>query len=145
MVRFSVLAILLFGSQLVSATTMERVISNRDFDTTQNRFIAALKQAEVPIYSTKDFEENLPGGFVRKGKEIQFASPYYGWHLGECHRGERKDAPLTARIWRDNQNRVWMEYPKPEANVNAFGVIECGNEMDKVTKSVTGFVNAATE
>ena len=145
MVRFiSAISLVLFASASYAGSTI-KVQSKQDVAVTESRFLEVLKKAEVPVQSASEFEKKLPGGFALKGKEIKFTNPYYGWNLGECHRGERKDKPLTARIWRDNQQRVWLEYTAPEDFVNQFGVIECGNEMDKVRNTLDGFADAATE
>lgn len=146
MARLMVIVSLLVISPMLFAAGSEiKVLSQHDIEVTQNRYIEALKQADIPIRATREFKEDLPGGFARTGKEIEFSNPYYGWKLGECHRGERKDKPLKARIWEDNKHRVWLEYTAPEAEVNKFGVIECGNEADLVRKTLIEFADSATE
>ncbi len=140
-----VLLLSLFVSSVVFAGAPVKVLSQHDFKDTESRYLEALKQAQIPILDTREFQEALPGGFSRKGKIIEFSNPYYGWHLGECHRGERKDKPLSARIWQDNNNHVWLEYTRPEPRINQFGVIECGNETDLVNRKLMEFAQIATE
>lgn len=149
MLRLFVICLSLFTVQsalaAVAAGAYIKVQSNKDIEHTSQEFLLELKKNEIPVRETSEYEEKLPGGFSRKVKEIKFSSPYYGWNLGECHRGERKDMPLTAKIYQDNQHRVWLEYTSPEAHMNNYGVIECGNETDKVRRTLTEFANAATE
>lgn len=145
MLKLFVVCFIFVVSQAAFAGSTVKVQSNTDLEKTQNRYLEALKKSDVPVRATNEIEEKLPGGFSRKVKEIKFSSPYYGWNLGECHRGERKDKPLTARIWQDNQDRVWLEYTTPDEQVNNFGVIECGNEADKVRRTLIEFADAATE
>lgn len=145
MEKLLVFSLLLLGSQVVLAGSSVKVQSNNNIESTQNHYLQALKKSDIPVHTTKEISEKLPGGFSRTVKEIEFSSPYYGWSLGECHRGERKDKPIKARIWQDNQERVWLEYTVPDENVNSFGVIECGNEADKVRKTLVEFADAATE
>ncbi len=139
-----VISLLMF-SQLAFAASSVKVLSQHDIEVTHNKYLLALQKAEVPVHSNHEFEEALPGGFSRKGKEIQFSNPYFGWSLGECNRGERKDKPLTTRIWQDDQQRVWLEFSAVETAINKFGVIECGNEVDLVNKKLLEFSSAATE
>jgi len=136
----SVLSISSFASAAIV-----KVESKNDLKVTANRFASALTKAEVPIHEQKMIKQSLPGGFSRTGKEIVFSNPFFGWNLGECHRGLRKDKPMKARIWKGTTGQVWLEYDAPEAKVNAFGVIECGNETDKVQRALDAFVNAAVD
>jgi len=140
MLIFSVISF----SSFVSAATI-KVESKNGLNSTANRFIEALSKADVPVYKQKVIKKVLPGGFSQTGKEVVFSNPFFGWSLGECHRGERKDKPMTARIWKGTSGQVWLEYDTPEASVNSFGVIECGNEMDKVQRALDAFVDAAVE
>lgn len=127
------------------AESVIRVESKHDLKQTTELYLEALKRANVPVRDQKNFTQNLPGGFTRKGEEITFSNPFFGWHLGECHRGERKDKPLTTRIFKDNSDHVWLEYTQEDAWINEFGVIECGNENDMVRRVLTGFADAASE
>ncbi len=138
-----ILAVTCF-STFVSAATL-KVDSKNDLKETTNRFIAALVKAEIPVRSQKKVKKALPGGFSQAGEEIVFSNPFFGWNLGECHRGLRKDKPMTATIWKGTTGQVWLEYDQPDAITNSFGVIECGNETDKVQSALHAFVDTATE
>lgn len=131
-------------SQFASAATI-KVESKNDLKETANRFVAALSKAEIPVRMEKEIKKALPGGFSQTGKEIVFSNPFFGWNLGECHRGLRKDIPMKADIWQSASGQVWLEYDAPEASINSFGVIECGNETDKVKRALGAFVDAAVE
>lgn len=141
LVFFSVFS---FISTSVIAATI-KVESKNDLKLTTSRFVDALSRAGVPVRGQKTIKKNLPGGFSQSGEEVVFSNPFYGWSLGECHRGLRKDTPMTAKIWKNASGKVWLEYEAPEASVNAFGVIECGNETDKVRSALGAFVDAAVE
>jgi len=137
--------IALIFSSAISAGQNVKIESTNDLNSTVTRYTGALKKAQIPVLKQSKFKQKLPGGFSREGLEIVFPNPFYGWSLGECHRGERKDKPLVARVWTDNEKKVWLEYPQPEAYMNEFGVIECGNETDMVSRALSNFADAATE
>ena len=133
-----------FVSTNTYASTV-KVESKNDLKLTASRFVEALSKAGVPVRGQKMINKSLPGGFSQTGKEITFSNPFYGWNLGECHRGLRKDKPMTAKIWKGTAGQVWLEYEAPDAGMNSFGVIECGNETDKVRSALDAFVDAATD
>lgn len=122
-----------------------KVVSKHSLEDTVKLYEHALTEAKVPVLKQNSFKQNLPGGFSRKGKEIKFSNPFYGWNLGECHRGLRKDMPMTTRVYKDTNGKVWLEYMAPEDTINSFGVIECGNETDKVRRALGGFADSATD
>lgn len=145
MMRSILLVTILISLPVVSVASSVKVISKHSVDDTVKRYADALKAADVSILSEKNQKKNLPGGFSRTEKEIQFTSPFYGRSISECHRGERKDRPMTTKIYKDGAGQVWLEYATPEGSVNEFGVIECGNEVDTVRRVLGGFADAATE
>ena len=134
----------LFSTTAVFAATI-KVESKNNLKVTASRFINALNKAGVPVRDQKMVKKALPGGFSQSGKEIIFSNPFYGWNLGECHRGLRKDKPMTAIVWKGTAGQVWLEYDAPDAGMNSFGVIECGNETDKVRGALGAFVDAAVD
>lgn len=138
------LALFSFSQTSIFASPV-KVVSKHSLEDTVRLYEKALKAAKVPVLQEKVFEQSLPGGFSRSGKEIQFSNPFYGWNLGECHRGLRKDIPMTAKVYTDTNGQVWLEYMQPETSINSFGVIECGNETDKVRRALGGFANSATD
>jgi len=138
------LALFLFSQTSIFASPV-KIVSKHSLEDTVKLYAEALEAAKVPVLDKKSFEKSLPGGFSLKGKEIKFSNPFYGWNLGECHRGLRKDIPMTAKVYKDTNGQVWLEYMQPEDSVNSFGVIECGNETDKVRRALGGFANSATD
>ena len=142
---FVAAALLLPHSAIAAQISKVKVESKHSLEETTQRYVNALKKAEIPVRGQKQLTQELPGGFSRNIKEIEFSNPYFGWDLAECHRGKRKDMSMKTRIWKDNRNKVWIEYSQPEVTVNEFGVIECGNETDLVQKALTGFAEAASE
>ncbi len=132
------------ASSFVTAATI-KVESKNDLNLTVSRFVDALSKAGVPVRGEKTIKKLLSGGFSQSGKEIVFSNPFYGWSLGECHRGLRKDAPMTARIWKGAAGQVWLEYEATDVGMNSFGVIECGNEADKVNQALHSFASSATD
>ncbi len=140
-----VAVIFLSESAFAASFSKIKVESKHSLEVTTQLYLAALNNAEIPVRSQNELTQKLPGGFSRSIKEIEFSNPYFGWNLGECHRGERKDTPFKTRIWKDNRNKVWIEYPQPDVTINQYGVIECGNETDLVQKALTGFAEVASE
>jgi len=147
MIKYLLFIAVIFLSQSAFAASVSKikVESKHSLDETAQLYISALKNAEIPVRSQNELTQKLPGGFSRDIKEIEFSNPYFGWNLGECNRGERKDKPLKTRIWKDSRNKVWIEYAQPDVTINQYGVIECGNEIDMVQKALTGFAEAASE
>jgi len=138
------LALFSFSQTAVFASPV-KIVSKHSLEDTVKLYSEALEAAKVPVLDKQSFEKSLPGGFSLKGQEIKFSNPFYGWNLGECHRGLRKDIPMTAKVYKDTNGQVWLEYMQPEDSVNSFGVIECGNETDKVRRALGGFANSATD
>ncbi|HFE39603.1 MAG TPA: hypothetical protein ENK06_14510 [Gammaproteobacteria bacterium] len=145
MIRIILIIVLFLFVHTSSFGSSVKVISKYGLEDTVKRYESALKAAEVPLLKEKPFKKTLPGGFSNAGKALEFSNPFYGWTLGECHRGLRKDKPMMTRIYKDTRGQVWVEYTAPESRVNAFGVIECGNETDKVRRVLDGFADSATE
>jgi len=147
MTKYLLFVSVVFLSQSILAAPISKIKieSKHSLEETSKRYVSALSSAEIPVRGQKEITQKLPGGFSRNIKEIEFSNPYFGWNLGECHRGVRKDEPFKTRIWKDNRNKVWIEYSQPEVTVNKFGVIECGNETDLVQKALDSFADAAAE
>jgi len=139
-----VIVLMLFFQNLVFASQV-KVASKHSVEDTVKLYEKALNAAKVPLLAGKPFKKNLPGGFLRTGKEIQFTHPFYGRSLGECHRGVRKDQPMKTLIYQDANGQVWLEYAKSENQMNSFGVIECGNETEMVNQALGSFADAATD
>lgn len=114
-----------------------RVLSKFDLEETRDRFVQALNEANVPVVDRKTLKKGSGG------EEILFPSPVYGSNIGVCHKGLRKDAPLSTRIWKDANGKVWVSYDEPQAKINQFGVIECGHETDNVRRALSGFASTA--
>jgi len=114
-----------------------KVLSAHDLEETVERYTDILLNARVEVIEER---------YIRmgKGREILFPSPLYGTRIGECAKGSRKDAPMSARIYQDRNDRVWLAYDEPQPHINQFGVIECGNEMANVSKVLSGFASSAT-
>ena len=145
MIRIILFLVLFLSIQTLCFGSSVKVISKHSVDDTVKLYEKALKTAEVPLLLERSFKKKLPGGFSRMGKELQFSNPFYGWSLGECHRGLRKDKPMSTKVYKDTNGQVWLEYVSPQDHVNSFGVIECGNETDKVRRILSGFADSATE
>ena len=144
LVLFGIFSFISLVSTTVLAATV-KVESKNNLKVTVDRFVEALTKADVPVRDEQMVKKSLPGGFSQSGKKIVFSNPFFGWNLGECHRGLRKDEPMTATIWKGASGQVWLEYDAPEASVNSFGVIECGNETDKVRRALDAFADAAID
>ena len=134
---------LVFFVLTASAQAGEVELSSRnDINQTVEKYVQALKKAGVRVYDAKASRNNITGNPEAK---IVFANPLYGTRIGECHEGVRKDIPLTTKVWKDGANRVMLQYERPDARINSFGVIECGNETDNMRKMLDGFASSATE
>lgn len=138
--RLLMLASALFSC--VASAAEVQVESRFNFSQTVERYTDALKTAGIEVLSAEN--RLLPVSLMRE-EVIVFQNPYYGTSIGACRKGSRKDIPLYARVWTDNAGKVRLSYELPEPIVNSFGVIECGNEMEKLRVTLGGFAFAATE
>ena len=102
-------ALIMSHSAVAAPVSKIKVESKHSLKETTQRYINALKKAEIPVRGENEVVQQLPGGFSRNIKEIEFSNPYFGWDLAQCHRGKRKDMPMKTRIWEDNRNKVWIE------------------------------------
>jgi hypothetical protein len=114
-----------------------KVLSSHDLDETIARYTDVLLNARVEVIEERSIR-------MGKGTEILFPSPLYGTRIGECAKGSRKDAAMSARIYKDRNGSVWLAYDEPQARMNQFGVIECGNETANVRKVLSGFASSVT-
>jgi len=127
---------ILFVSTSWAAGGNVRLKSSFSFDQTVQRYVEALKDEGIPYVHEKK---------IANGSEvIKFTNPYFGTNIGQCHKGVRKDKPLTATIRADQKGNVWLVYTRPVAHINDYGVIECGNETDKMTRALQKFATLAT-
>lgn len=119
-----------------------QIKSKHSLEETADRFVSALNQAGVGVV-----KEEVPdlGASPSKEATILFANPLYDTNIGRCRKGARKDIPLEAHVRQDADGNVWLAYNTPDAPINQFGVIECGNESDKMRKLLGGFANSAAE
>lgn len=113
-----------------------KVQSVYGFNQTVDRYLAALDEAGIPVMDKKLETDNK--------QVILFTNPFFGTSIGRCHRGERKDEPLQAIINKDQNGAVWVAYERPIAHINDFGVIECGNETDQMSRALQKFATVAT-
>lgn len=138
--RFLILASVLLSSAVTAAEV--EVESRFNFSQTVERYTDALKMAGITVLSTEN--RLLPVSRTME-EVIAFQNPYYGTSIGACRKGLRKDVPLYARVWADGLGKVHLAYQLPDPIMNSFGVIECGNEMEKLRVTLSDFAFAATE
>lgn len=115
------------------AGSVVEVPSNHDVKQTVALYLRALNQAGVTVLERRH----------QSGEVIVFNNPLFGTTMGRCHRGERKDIAMEARVWRDDNGTVWLRYEQPSDVINQFGVIECGHETDNMRKALDNFASAA--
>ncbi len=107
---------------------------------TADRYVMALQASGVPIFERQEKNNRFTG----KEEIIVFANPYFGSNI-VCNKALRKDKPLTARVWKNGEGRVLLEYDFPAEPVNDFGVIECGHETDIMHRVLNGFADSAVK
>ena len=122
-----------------------QIKSKHSLEETASRFVSVLNKAGVGV--ARDDTANTVASGAAAGKEatILFINPLYDTNIGGCRQGVRKDIPLEAHVREDVDGNVWLAYTTPDAPINQFGVIECGNEADKMRKLLGGFANSAAE
>lgn len=124
-----------------------QIKSKHSLEETASRFVSVLNAAGVGVARDDTANTSAEAGMVAAGKEatILFINPLYNTNIGRCRKGARKDIPLEAHVRQDGDGNVWLAYTTPDAPINQFGVIECGNEADKMRKLLGGFANSAAE
>lgn len=137
-----ILSLVLFVLSVSVQAREVEVSSKNDINQTVEKYVQALKKAGVPVYDARASKNKITGN---PEAEIVFANPMFGTRIGECHKGVRKDIPLTTKVWKDGANRVMLQYELPDTQINTFGVIECGNEADNMRRVLGGFASSATE
>ena len=118
-----------------------QIKSKHSLEETASRFVLVLNKAGVGV-ARDDTASTAAAG---KEATILFINPLYDTNIGGCRQGVRKDIPLEAHVRQDVDGNVWLAYTTPDAPINQFGVIECGNEADKMRKLLGGFANSAAE
>ena len=141
MSRFVVFLLLLSLSFSLAAREAE-IGSKYSVKQTADRYVDALNRAGIQVLRNEISKNNLTG---KPEARVVFANPMFGTRIGECHKGVRKDIPMTTKIREDGSQRVSVIYELADAQVNNFGVIECGNETDNLNRTLNGFASSATE
>ncbi|MDH5229125.1 MAG: hypothetical protein OEZ58_05400 [Gammaproteobacteria bacterium] len=136
--KYCVVACLLLGLSLpIFADTQVRLKSDYNLKQTVIRYIQALKQDGVPVLAQKVMKN-------AQGQKIVFTNPLFGTTLGRCNKSVRKDQPLIATVERDANGFIWLSYDEPEAQINDFGVIQCGHETDNMRRALQKYADRAT-
>ncbi len=130
---------ILFMSFAVIAGQQE-VASQFSIAQTAERYVSALQASGVPVFERQTKKNRFTG----KEELIVFGNPYFGSNI-ICNKALRKDRPLTARVWRNGEGQVLLEYELPSAFINEFGVIECGHEVDNMSRVLNGFADSAVK
>jgi len=131
--------VLLFMSFAIIAGQQE-VESQFSIAKTAERYVQALQASGVPVFQRQTKKNRFTG----KEELIVFGNPYFGSNI-MCNKALRKDKPLTARVWKNGEGRVLLEYTLPSVFINEFGVIECGHEVDNMNRVLNGFADSAVK
>ena len=137
--KIFVLLTTLFLSSTVIAGQKE-VQSQFSIEQTAERYVKALQASGVPVFEHKTKSNRFTGN----EEHIVFGNPYFGSNV-ICNKALRKDKPMTARVWKNGEGQVLLEYESRIDIVNDFGVIECGHETDKMNRVLNGFADSAVK
>jgi uncharacterized protein (DUF302 family) len=143
------LAILLLMSFLGSALAdpgLESIKSAHSVDETLNRLESALREKGMKVFARIDHTR----GAQEAGMELPptalliFGNPKVGTPLMKCGRSVAVDLPQKALAWEDENGQVWLSYNDPRYLAERHGLEDCDEILDKVSRALTNFAEAAT-
>jgi uncharacterized protein (DUF302 family) len=125
---------------------LESIKSAHSVDETLNRLESALREKGMKIFARIDHAQ----GAQEMGMELPptalliFGNPKVGTPLMKCGRSVAVDLPQKALAWEDENGQVWLSYNDPRYLAQRHGLEGCNEVLDKVSKALTSFAEAAT-
>ncbi|MEJ2406141.1 MAG: DUF302 domain-containing protein [Candidatus Thiodiazotropha sp.] len=123
------------------------VESQHDASTTADRFVAAVEQAGLKVFSRIDHAAGAAqvGETLRPTQLIIFGSPKVGTALMNADQRVGIDLPLKALIWQDEEGKVWVSYNSPDYLFGRFSIEGRDPVKQKITQALGKFAAAAAE
>ncbi len=148
--RFFMTALVLlwfFANPTHADTGLVNVASPHDVDTTADRFVAAVEQAGLKVFSRIDHAAGAAqvGETLRPTQLIIFGSPKVGTALMNADQRVGIDLPLKALVWQDAENKVWVSYNSSDYLFGRFSIEGRDPVKLKITQALGKFAASAAE
>ncbi|WP_290650157.1 DUF302 domain-containing protein [Aquisalimonas sp.] len=122
-------------------TTME---SEHDVDTTHERLLDALTEAEMNVFAEVDHSAGAQeaGMELASTRLVMFGNPEVGTQLMQCGRSSAIDLPMKALIWEDDHT-VYIGYNNADYLADRHDLENCDDVLQQVADALEDFANQA--
>ncbi|MET0068011.1 MAG: DUF302 domain-containing protein [Candidatus Thiodiazotropha sp.] len=137
----------MFVNPVQADSGLVNVASQHDVSTTADRFVAAVEQAGLKVFSRIDHATGAAkvGETLRPTQLIIFGSPKVGTALMSADQRVGIDLPLKALVWQDAEQKVWVSYNSPDYLFGRFSIEGRDPVKQKITQALAKFAAAAAE
>lgn len=147
--RILFLTLLVLVSHSVLADSHNGIIkvkSAHDVNATVDRLENALESKGMKVFAIIDHSSGAKsvGIDLKPTVLVVFGNPKVGSPLMACQQSVAIDLPQKALISEDEKGEVWLSYNDPEYLKQRHQITGCDEILNKVSKALANFANAAT-
>ena len=126
-------------------TSLVRVRSTRDFNSTVTAVDSAITAANLKIFGRVDHAENARGVSLdlRPTTVFIFGNPQVGTRLMQCEQTVALDLPLKVLVWEDSTRTVFVGYEPPAQLAVRHGVQGCREVIERIATALGNLTAAA--
>lgn len=138
--------VLCWSAAALAGNGLVNVASRHDVQNTADRLESVLKQKHMTVFARIDHAAGAAGvgKTLRPTQLIIFGNPKVGSPLMLCRQQAGIDLPQKALIWEDAAGKVWLSYNDPAYLSGRHGLSQCAPVIEKITKALAKFAQAAT-
>lgn len=122
------------------------VKSNHSVAATADKLESVLGENGMTVFNRIDHAAGAEsvGEQLRPTELVIFGNPKVGTPLMHCSQSVAADLPQKALVWEDEGGQVWLGYNDPAYLKARHGLDGCDQVLDKVSKALANFAQAAT-
>ncbi len=122
------------------------VKSSHSVAATADKLESALGEKGMTVFNRIDHAAGAEsvGKQLRPTELVIFGNPKVGTSLMHCSQSVAADLPQKALVWEDEGGQVWLGYNDPAYLKARHGLDGCDKVLDKVSKALANFAQAAT-
>ncbi|WP_203299291.1 DUF302 domain-containing protein [Marinobacter sediminum] len=122
------------------------VKSNHSVAATADKLESVLGEKGMTVFNRIDHAAGAEsvGEQLRPTELVIFGNPKVGTPLMRCSQSVAVDLPQKALVWEDEGGQVWLGYNDPAYLKARHGLDDCDKVLDKVSKALANFAQAAT-
>ena len=143
--KFKLIFLFCFASLAYAENGLINVKNSHNVATTFDRLESLLREKVMTVFARIDHAADAKKveKVLRPTQLLVFGNPKVGTPLMMCSQSVGIDLPQKALIWEDAQGQVWLTYNDPNDLAARHNLTECGGVIEKVSKALSNFANAA--